>query len=1154
MMRSAGRTSVKTAKGRFAAGLRGSASALAIGAIFSSSAAWAQPADSAAQPADAAQPAAAQPAATEQPTNDQAIVVTGIRASLANSQNIKRNSDTVVDAITAQDIGALPDRSVTEALQRVPGVEINRFAGSNDPDHFSVEGSGVVIRGLSFVRSEFNSRDTFSTGVYGQAINFSDVPAELLGSVAVYKNATAEMIEGGLSGTVDLRTRLPFDNHGGFHLAFDGEYNYGDFSERWAPTGSLLVSDTFDTSLGRIGLLADVSYSQLYSRADGIQVSNFQTRNNTFATNNAAGAPASICRTPLPSSTDTTGFGGTSCTSPSTPGANGLADPFADTHYAPVGGQFRTQDFNRRRFGIAAAMQWESLDHRAHLTAQFLRSDSHNDWGEHVFQAGSDLSEYNTFPAGCHQNGNGDAGRIRAECRVSGSGFVFTGNDRGNGYTGAATQFPNSTVFPNYQYGADNVFESGFITFPGTGWRTNDSGSATTRVPTGGMQNTLDDRQVSERNIVTDYGMNFRFDPSAHWAINLDVDHVHAEHNDLDFSVMGSDFADQEINLTGAIPQITPHKPLTLSATWAAPNPNMAAQTDSQYFNDPRWEFWRSAMDHMEHSTGDEWAFQGDVAYNFDEGSFLRRIKFGARYADRAQTIRYTTYNWGALSEVWSAPGTAVFMDQIGGSNISFNSFPNFFRGQANGPPGGNYYNGDLIDGYDQAVAFFRSIANQWRLNGATANPWVPLASRPGVIPGTPYLPTEVQRVDEENSEAYAMLSFGNDEPLFGNVRMQGNIGVRFVHTDLTSAGSIAFPTQQNLGVQQPFAQRCALVPPPPGAPAGTPPSQPGGICNIGQAAYDALRTFAGDGTATPNVANNTYTYWLPSLNVRFGLTRDLLLRFAASRALARPGLADVRNFIQTSFDNNTNSVTTTAGNPFLRPALSDQFDLTLEWYFARVGSLTLDGFYKRVHNFFYQSITGRPVTNNGVTETFVVRGPANYPGTGKVSGFEIAYQQTFDFLPWIFSGLGISANYTYIHSSGLPNSFLNGGAPSNVGPVAPGTLPLEQLSKHNINVQAFYERGPISLRVAYNWRSRFLLTASDVIFPYFPIFNASTGQLDASFFFSITPQLKIGVQGVNLLNEVTRTEQQFTADGLIGPRSYFMNDRRFAFIVRGSF
>ncbi|WP_394664001.1 TonB-dependent receptor plug domain-containing protein, partial [uncultured Sphingomonas sp.] len=97
----------------------------------------------------------AQPPAGDDIDNGKEVVVTGIRQSLANAQSIKRNSDTVVDAITASDIGALPDRSVTEALQRVPGVSISRFAAANDPDHFSVEGSGVAVRGLTFVRSEF---------------------------------------------------------------------------------------------------------------------------------------------------------------------------------------------------------------------------------------------------------------------------------------------------------------------------------------------------------------------------------------------------------------------------------------------------------------------------------------------------------------------------------------------------------------------------------------------------------------------------------------------------------------------------------------------------------------------------------------------------------------------------------------------------------------------------------------------------------------------------------------------------------------------------------------------------------------------------------------------------------------------------------------
>ena len=183
------------------------------------------------------------------------------------------------------------------------------------------------------------------------------------------------------------------------------------------------------------------------------------------------------------------------------------------------------------------------------------------------------------------------------------------------------------------------------------------------------------------------------------------------------------------------------------------------------------------------------------------------------------------------------------------------------------------------------------------------------------------------------------------------------------------------------------------------------------------------------------------------------------------------------------------------------------------------------------------------------------MRGPANYDGTGKVKGFELAYQQTYDFLPAPFDGLGIQANYTFIDSSGLPNTFLNTGAPVNASTVPPGNLPLEQLSKHNVNFVAFYEKGPLSLRAAYNWRSRFLLTASDVIFPYYSIFNEDSGQLDASIFFTVVEGLRVGVQGVNLLNEVTKTSQAFTGDpDLLAPRSYFMNDRRYSLVVRGNF
>jgi TonB-dependent receptor len=1053
------------------------------------------------------------------------IVVTGIRQSLANSQNIKRNSDTVVDAITASDIGALPDRSVTEALQRVPGVAMNRFAGSNDPDHFSVEGSGVVVRGLTNVRSEFNGRDTFSAGIGGQSIGFQDVPAELLGSVEVYKNVTAEMIEGGLAGTVNLNTRVPFDNKG-FHLGFDVEANYGDLEKRLSPTVSGLISNTWDTPIGRIGLLASVSYSEIKSKSNGLNVTNIQTRDG--ATVLAADTKNTFtCRNQLPGTTDTTTLppAGSVCGVGSTPGADGDLDP-ASVLYAPLGGQFREEDYDTKRKGQSLAAQWQSLDRRATLTAQFLHTSYENAWGEHTFEAAPDLAEYDTYPAGCLQNSDGPNGTVRAECPVG------------------TTQ--------NYTYGSDGLFEKGLITYPGTGWRSASSGSATTTVPTGGIEQSLSRRQVDEKNRVTDAGLNFKFAPDDHWQIGLDGDYTRAVHNELDVSVYGANFADQYLDITGDLPVITNHKPLTLAANWASPNPTQAAENDSQYFADPNNEFWRAAMDHIEHSTGHEWAGKADIAYNFsDDVPWLKRLKFGARYADRDETVRYSTYNWGALSEVWA--GSPVTMAQVP-QNASLYTFKDFFRGEVAPPPEAYYYNGNLLQNYNQAASFFQSIGNTWLTtnNAGAQTPWVPLASRPGVIPGTSYLPNEIQDVSQRNTDAYAMLSFGKDEPIFGDVKVSGNIGVRYVDTRVRSAGDI-FITAQSLGVQSDYATRCTTsTSGPSNIPPGVLIGQPGGICLLGPAYYAQLQQFA-SGTPTANIAHMSNHQWLPSLNLKFDLTSKLIARLAASKVMTLPDLADIRNSFSANYDNTSGQVTFNLGNPYLKPATAQQFDATLEWYFARVGSLTFDVFYKRVHNFFYSQQAERSFTQNGITIPIEVRIPTNYNGDGTIKGLEAAYQQTFDFLPGLFSGLGTSLSFTFLKSSGLPNSLLNGGVTDSSSTVTPGHLPLEQLSKYNVNAEAFYEKGPISLRVAYTWRSKFLLTAADVIFPYYPIYNAAEGHLDASALLTVLKGVRIGVQAVNLNNETTKTLQQYTTGGALGPRSYFISDRRYSFIVRGN-
>ena len=154
-----------------------------------------------------------------------------------------------------------------------------------------------------------------------------------------------------------------------------------------------------------------------------------------------------------------------------------------------------------------------------------------------------------------------------------------------------------------------------------------------------------------------------------------------------------------------------------------------------------------------------------------------------------------------------------------------------------------------------------------------------------------------------------------------------------------------------------------------------------------------------------------------------------------------------------------------------------------------------------------------------------------------------------FEFLPGALSNLGFQGTYTLVDSGGFTNSTL--GSPQTS---ITQFLPLAGLSEHTFNATLFYETEKLSARLAYNWRSDFLITARDDIFPYSPIFQESGGQLDGSIFYSITDDIKLGVQGVNLLDSVTRTTQAIDYDLTRVQRSAFRNDRRFSFLVRFDF
>jgi iron complex outermembrane recepter protein len=194
------------------------------------------------------------------------VVVTGIRASLQKASEYKRNSEQILDAIVAEDIGKLPDQNIAEALQRVSGVQIRRSA--------SGEGDTVDIRGASNNRTEVNGRTLNAFG--GRKSGGSNrnnggqnllgvVPSELVGRLEVIKLPAANQIEGAIGGTVNIVTRRPLDDPG-LVVAGSVQGVYADLSEDVGSEASGLISNSFKDDT--VGVLLGFSYSDRTLRED----------------------------------------------------------------------------------------------------------------------------------------------------------------------------------------------------------------------------------------------------------------------------------------------------------------------------------------------------------------------------------------------------------------------------------------------------------------------------------------------------------------------------------------------------------------------------------------------------------------------------------------------------------------------------------------------------------------------------------------------------------------------------------------------------------------------------------------------------------------------------------------------------------------------
>lgn len=962
--------------------------------------------------AGAFQPALAQD--DEEGVFEEQVVIVGQRASIQSSQAIKQNAEEVMDAITATDIGSLPDRSIADTLQRVPGITVERASAARDPVRMSAEPSGVFIRGLRWVKTELNGRDIYSADS-GQALSFSDVSADLMAGVDVYKNPSAEHIEGGIGGIVNLRTRMPFDQEEMVASA-SAEYSQGDMIDDGVASFSGLFSNQWGYGNGgEIGVLFAASLQDLSNRTDSLSGGRYE---------------------PYDVSANT-------------------AIPF-DTVYVPTGVGFRRVDWEQERNSFNTAIQ---ISPNEDLTFTIT-----------AFYAESETMDF--------ENAVGSYG----------------------GWGG--------------NYSPDN----GTYTYDERGWAIGGT------VPNAAID--FNTRHGDIETTTADYSAGFKYFVNENWSISGDLQHVESDAGVMSMTVFTQAGAYGGGGTGG-------------TAEWDfsnTSNPSMSFVHPTEgFYSDPANYWWAAAMDHLEDNTADSDAARVDLEYLFSDSTILKSFRFGVRATDKTSVHRETGYNWGFLSnQYWGGAGSAdqvAWLDEYVTDEIEFIEFDDFQRGDTAIPIQGWFGTRDLVADNVTAYDDLQStLLSGWG--------WAPLSKDPedwrqiNAAPDNENGGWNTQ--DEKTQAAYAVLRFEFDT----SMPIDGNIGVRYVKTDLTATSKA-------------------------GSAGGIPDACTGGTasadCADAVAFVNGYNAGYGAGEVTQD---HSYNNVLPSANIRFELQDDLTLRFGASRGMVRPEFTQTRPFYAvnfafqgTVFDPNLVGYqgTGSRGNIELEPTTADQLDASLEWYFAEAGSLTFAAFQKDLKDYVTSTTTIEEITAGGETYNFEVNQYVN-AADGKLKGFELAYQQFFDTLPGFWSGFGVMANYTYIDNQGGVNTAVNRLDPNQVDGASDDILPIEGMSDTAYNFALMYEQYDVSARLAYNWREGYLMTSSAANLNV-PVWADDRGQWDAQISYSFNENFKAGFQISNLTKEGFTQYVASSDRGLDnGIYNFVETDQRMAIYIRARY
>ncbi|WP_294391087.1 TonB-dependent receptor [uncultured Sphingomonas sp.] len=697
------------------------------------------PTDQAASPSAAAAEAQGEAAAPSQPTSvtganaggGDEIVVTGIRGAQTAAVNVKRNAASVVDAISAEDIGKLPDVTISDSLQRIPGVQIRREAG---------EGGAVNVRGLPQVQTLLNGEAYLgANSITSIQPNFTDIPSQLFAGADVIKSTTADLLNAGITGTINLRTRRPFDLKDGITAAVTAETSYGDKVKRFNPQANLLVGYHTDG----FGALLSASYAdvKLSNSHNGIQEGYGGALHNEGFADATSGNGFSPANRPngtrLGNGIDVNGDGD----------AN-------DTYWAPQSHTAWDREIQRKRLGINGSIQAELSD-----AFEFVADGFYTRQLQYDRIAGFQFQDVNWQAAEFTPGASRRTG-------VNLGGFDFNTIQRYDYDLGNFDSYSENlrTLSSSKNFNAELKYDNG------------GKFKATLR---GIYGKAKQDRDQSYTQFSLSNGAQWQPNGIGHYPASLGGDRAFNQNGYLVNTIAGANSLPAVVDYTGGRPTFT--LPSQLTTLLADPN-NYALKTISSEGNYSR--------------DADLKVVRADGSYAFSDQF---NLTFGARWSDR--DAQNTTFD--RVSPLYPGLASdpngclvkwkAFDVNLTNTSTCSAGDAAGFFTAGLTRKATDQIF-GDQLKQYNLPVngvpAIYVLDPNAQDHSEDWQNKFYP-GSVNSVQPGASY------RVGVEQRSGYVQANFDTDI----GIPFQGNVGVRIIQTRLDITQNLASSTPQAYGV-----------------------------------------------------------------------------------------------------------------------------------------------------------------------------------------------------------------------------------------------------------------------------------------------------------------------------------------------------------------